>query len=304
MDGATRDLTQPDEIRRHLATPEASGSLLFLGTGTSHGVPMIGCECAVCTSDDPRDTRTRPSVYLTLPGGVGVLIDTAPDFRTQALRHRVPRVDAVLYTHSHADHVLGLDDLRRYNHLQRTRIPCYGDAQTIHEVRRTFSYIFDRATPAGGGLPEIDLFPVHGAFSLGGVEIVPVPLWHGRRLLYGYRIGGLAYLTDCSAIPEESWALLEGVQVVVVDALRHRPHPTHFTVAEALEVVTRLAPSSAWFTHICHDLPHVATGASLPEGVELAYDGLSVTFTVTPAVHSAKCEAQWTSKDYEGPGAK
>ncbi len=242
---------------------------------------MIGCECAVCRSDDPRDNRTRPSVHLSLPDGTRLQIDTGPDFRTQALRHRLPRIDAVLYTHGHADHVLGLDDLRRYNHLQDGRIPCYGDAQTMGELRRTFGYIFDRTTPAGGGLPEIDLHVIETPFSLGGAEIVPVPLWHGRRLVQGYRIGSLAYLTDCSAIPDTSWPLLEGVDVVVLDALRHRPHPTHFTVAQALAAVERLAPSRAWFTHICHDLPHAATCASLPEGVDLAYDGLSVSFGVT-----------------------
>ena len=239
---------------------------------------MIGCECAVCRSDDPRDVRTRPSVYVTLPDGTSVVIDTSPDFRAQALRHRLPRVDAVLYTHGHADHVMGLDDLRRFNHLQRGRIPCYGDAQTIDELRRMFSYMFDRATPSGIGLPEMDLFAVHGPFSLGGVEVIPVPLWHGRRLVQGYRIGSLAYLTDCSAIPDSSWELLEGVDTIVIDALRHRAHPTHFTVAEALAAVERVGPARAWFTHICHDLPHAATTASLPEGVELAYDGLSVTF--------------------------
>jgi phosphoribosyl 1,2-cyclic phosphate phosphodiesterase len=273
---------------------EGAATLLFLGTGTSHGVPMIGCACAVCSSDDPRDVRARPSVYVTLPGGTRVLIDTGPDFRMQALRHGLPRVDAVLYTHSHADHILGLDDLRRYNHLQRGRIPCYGDAHTIADLKRTFSYIFDRSTPAGGGLPEIDLFAVHGSFSIGGAEIVPVPLWHGRRLLHGYRIGDLAYLTDCSAIPDASWDLLDGVRWLVIDALRHRPHPTHFTVAEALDVVRRLAPSQAWFTHICHDLPHAATCASLPDGVDLAYDGLSVTFDPCRVVRSEKCNVQST----------
>lgn len=278
------DPTRPNPT--NLINPtNREGTLLFLGTGTSHGVPMIGCECAVCLSDDPRDARTRPSVYVTLPDGTSILIDTSPDFRMQALRHRLRRVDAVLYTHGHADHVMGLDDLRRFNHLQKGRIPCYGDAQTMTELRRMFGYMFDRAVPSGIGLPEMDLFAVHGAFSLGGTEVIPVPLWHGRRLVQGYRIGSLAYLTDCSAIPDSSWALLEGVDVVVIDALRRRPHPTHFTVAEALAAVERLGPSHAWFTHICHDLPHVATSSSLPEGVELAYDGLSVTFEVTQAVH-------------------
>ena len=149
---------------------------------------------------------------------------------------------------------------------------------TVGELRRTFAYIFDRATSAGGGLPEIDLFPLEGAFCLTGHEVVPVPLWHGRRLVYGYRIGTLAYLTDVSAIPDESWPLIEGVEVLVIDALRRRPHPTHFNVAQALAVVDRLGPKEAWFTHICHDLPHAETSAGLPAGVHLAYDGLSVAF--------------------------
>ncbi len=255
---------------------------MFLGTGTSHGVPMIGCRCAVCTSDDPRDCRTRPSAYVTLPDDTRILIDTSPDLRMQALARRVERVDLVLYTHSHADHLLGLDDVRRFNQLQKSRIPCLGDPETIADVRRTFSYIFDRTTPAGGGLPELDLFVLIGAFCAGRHEIVPVPLWHGDRLVYGYRFGSLAYLTDCSAIPDESWALLDGVETLVIDALRHRPHPTHFSVAEALGVVERLKPSQALFTHICHDLPHAATNAALPGRVELAYDGLSVDFELTP----------------------
>lgn len=241
---------------------------------------MIGCGCAVCKSSDPRDNRSRPSVYLTLPDGAALLIDTSPDLRQQALRFDVRRVDAVLYTHGHADHVLGLDDMRRFNALQKSRIPCYADARTVAEIRQTFSYIFDPATPAGGGLPEIDLFALDGTLTIGGCRITPVPLWHGARLVYGYRIGSLAYLTDCSAIPDDSWPLIEGVDVLVIDALRHRPHPTHFSVAEALGVVERLGPREAWFTHICHDLPHVETSAALPEHVQLAYDGLSVRFDV------------------------
>lgn len=248
----------------------------FLGTGTSHGVPMIGCACATCRSDDPRDRRWRPSIVIDLAGGTTVLVDTSPDLRAQALAFGVSRVDAVLFTHGHADHVLGLDELRRFNALQRVRIPCYGDPTTIAEVRRTFSYVFSADTPQGGGLPQLELFGLLGEFSIGREIVVPVPIVHGAQPILGYRLGSFAYLTDCSAIPEASWPLLDGVTLLVVDALRDRPHPTHFTVAQALEVVDRLAPARAYFTHICHDLPHAATCARLPGGVELAYDGLVV----------------------------
>jgi len=251
----------------------------FLGTGTSHGVPMIGCGCAVCTSDDPRDDRTRPSIYIELPD-LSVLVDTATDLRAQALRFRLPRVDAILFTHSHADHVMGLDEVRRYNAIQESSIPCYADGLTANEIRRTFAYIFESRTPRGGGLPRLDLFTLSGEFCLGRTVVTPVPLWHGRRLILGYRIGPFAYLTDCNRIPDETWPLLEGIDLLVLDALRHKPHPTHFSVPEALAVVDRLKPSRAWFTHIAHDLPHAATCARLPEGVDLAYDGLTLEFAL------------------------
>jgi phosphoribosyl 1,2-cyclic phosphate phosphodiesterase len=256
---------------------QLSLKVTLLGTGTSHGVPMIGCECAVCRSSDPRDRRTRPSILLegdsTLGGVRSVLVDTATDLREQALTHRISRVDAILFTHSHADHILGLDEVRRFNVIQKGAIPCYADERTLGDLRRTFSYIFN--PPAlGGGVPQIALFRIGGPFVLGLLEIVPVPLLHGHRPILGFRIGEFAYLTDCSHIPDESWPLLEGVRTLVLDALRDRPHPTHFSVAEALDVVSRLGPERTYFTHICHDLPHAATCARLPQGVQLAYDGL------------------------------
>jgi phosphoribosyl 1,2-cyclic phosphate phosphodiesterase len=250
-------------------------SVTFLGTGTSHGVPMIGCDCPTCRSTDPRDRRSRPSVLVELAGGPSVLVDTSPDLRAQALALDIRRVDAVLFTHSHADHVLGLDEVRRYNAIQRATIPCYGGADTIAEIRRTFAYVFD-PPQQGGGVPKIALFPLGGPFCLGRHTVVPVPVLHGTQQVLAYRFGPFAYLTDCSAIPEASWRLLEGVRTLVVDALRHKPHPTHFTVAQALEVVERLRPRAAYLTHICHDLGHEATSALLPPGVQLAYDGLKL----------------------------
>jgi phosphoribosyl 1,2-cyclic phosphate phosphodiesterase len=213
-------------------------------------------------------------VLVTAPGGPSILIDTSPDLRAQALQHGLRRIDAILYTHSHADHVMGLDEVRRFNSLQKQTIPCYGDRRTLADIRRIFAYAFEEKTE-GGGIPKVALFPLAGEFCIGSVNVVPVPVLHGTRPIYGYRIGNFAYLTDCSSIPETSWPLLEGVEMVIVDALRDRPHSTHFSVGEALQVVERLAPRCAFFTHMCHDLPHVATCARLPDGVELAYDGLA-----------------------------
>jgi phosphoribosyl 1,2-cyclic phosphate phosphodiesterase len=251
-------------------------NITFLGTGTSHGVPMIGCDCATCRSPDLRDRRLRTSVLIGTDDGGQLLVDAGPDLRMQALTHDVRRVDAILFTHGHADHILGLDEVRRFNALQGQSMACYGDAHTIDDIRRTFSYIFDATTPAAGGLPQIETFSVLGPFCIGRQEVRPVPVMHGRRPILGYRLGGFAYLTDCSAIPDTSWALLEGLDVLVLDALRVRPHPTHFSLGEAIEATRRIAPRRALFTHICHDLAHAATSARLPAGIELAYDGLVV----------------------------
>jgi len=225
-----------------------------------------------------------------VPGGLpaaravrSILVDTSTDLRAQALANNVRRVDAVLFTHSHADHVMGIDEMRRYNAMQQTPIGCYANASTIADLRRMFSYIFMPAPQHGGGIPELRLFPLAGAFTMGGVEITPVPLFHGQLPVLGFRVGAFAYLTDCNRIPDESWPLLlaaGGVRCVVLDALRERPHPTHFSVSEALDVVRRLGAERAYFTHICHDLPHAETNAALPAGVELAYDGLTLEIRV------------------------
>ena len=254
----------------------ADVKITFLGTGTSHGVPMIGCDCSTCRSDDPRDRRLRTSVLVETGQGSVVLIDAGPDLRAQALQHDIRRVDAILFTHGHADHILGLDEVRRFNALARRPMACFGDAETIGDIRQTFSYVFDPRTPAGGGIPQLETFSVVGAFCIGSQHVQPVRILHGRRSILGFRLGGFAYLTDCSAIPTASWALLEGLDVLVLDAVRLRPHPTHFSLAEALDATRRIAPRQAYFTHICHDLPHAATCAELPAGIQLAYDGLVV----------------------------
>ena len=265
----------------------------MLGSGTSHGVPAIGCDCAVCRSTDPRDRRTRPSVLLELtPTGAqpalaqavrSILIDTSTDLRMQALANNVRRIDAILFTHRHADHVLGLDETRRFNQMQKSAIGCYGSEATVEGLRGMFDYIFGNPKQIGGGVPQLRLFPIAGPFTMGGVEIVPVPLWHGQLSVLGFRLGPFAYLTDCNRIPEESWTMLTadgGVRVLILDALRERRHPTHFSVDEALEVVERLRPERTYLTHICHDLGHATTCARLPAGVELAYDGLVLDLDV------------------------
>jgi len=249
--------------------------ITVLGSGTSVGVPMIGCHCAVCSSTDPRDKRLRPSVHVRY-GDHGVLIDTTPDFRYQALRAQIERVDAILFTHSHADHVMGLDDVRPFNYQQGGVIPIHGSQETIGAIRRSFPYIFDEqftessrprlVTRAFDGAP-IDLF---------GLEFTPIRLCHGQGTVYGFRFGRAAYLTDHSDIPEESMELLCGLDVLFLDALRHRPHPTHSTVQRSLESVEKLAPRRAFFTHICHDLGHARTEQGLPPHVRLAYDGLEI----------------------------
>ena len=249
--------------------------ITVLGSGTSSGVPTVGCGCAVCTSADPRDNRLRPSILIRYDGHV-VVVDTTPDFRMQALRAHIERIDAILYTHSHADHILGLDDVRPFNYRQRQAIPIYATEDTLQVIQRVFQYAFAPG-PNESTVPRLNLQTLTGEpFELFGLEFIPVPLLHGKSTVFGFRFGAAAYLTDHSEIPEASKARLQGLDVLFLDALRHRPHPTHSTVARSLEWVRELKPRRAFFTHMCHDLPHEQTEGTLPAHVHLAYDGLEI----------------------------
>jgi phosphoribosyl 1,2-cyclic phosphate phosphodiesterase len=264
--------------------------LKVLGSGTSMGVPTLGCHCAVCKSTDPRDSRLRPSILLS-HAGQHVIIDTTPDFRTQALRAGLDRLDAVLLTHGHADHILGFDDLRPYNMRQGAAMPVYGSEETFRVIRRVFSYVFE-TKPTLSSVPSVALHEVKGPFELMGIPFIPVPLLHGEMDVLGYRFGRAAYLTDFSRLPESSLPLLEDLDDLIVDALRDVPHPMHQTVEQALSLIDKLKPRRAWFTHIAHDLPHSATVERLYEAgyphVQLAYDGLEFEVaTKSPAVERA-----------------
>jgi phosphoribosyl 1,2-cyclic phosphate phosphodiesterase len=253
--------------------------LTVLGSGTSMGVPTIGCDCAVCHSSDPHDRRSRPSVLIEYEGHAA-LIDTTPDFREQAIRENIRQLDAVFYTHTHADHILGIDDLRPISFLHiPNKLPLYARPDATEFIRNMFRYIFD-AKYKFGSLPQVELRPMEGPIDLFGARFAPVPVIHGETEIYGFRFGSAAYLTDHSEIPETSFAKLQGLDILFLDALRHKPHPTHSTVENSLRIVERVKPKRAFFTHICHDLPHEATNATLPPNVRLSYDGMKLDFEI------------------------
>ena len=253
--------------------------ITVLGSGTSSGVPTIGCSCDVCRSEDPLDNRLRPSILITVPtpeGERNIVIDTTPDFRAQVLRAKVKRLDAIVYTHAHADHILGLDDVRPFNYHQGGRIPLYASEKTLAVIQRVFEYIFAKRE-SKSSIPQVEVKPINDdPFEVFGLRFTPVPLTHGNDTIYGFRFGGVAYLTDHNEIPESSMRLLQGLDVLFLDALRHRPHPTHTTVAVAIERAKAIGAKRTFFTHMCHDVSHAATEAALPEGIFLAYDGLEI----------------------------
>jgi phosphoribosyl 1,2-cyclic phosphate phosphodiesterase len=254
--------------------------LVLLGTGTSVGVPMIGCHCDVCTSHNPRNQRTRTGVAVAAPHGV-FLIDTPPELRLQLLREKIDLVQAAIFTHSHADHIFGLDDLRIFGHYLDDPLPLYCEEPVETQLRTSFNYAFEPPSPHAhaGAVPRLRFERITTEpFELLGLTVRPIRLLHGKLPVLGFRINDVAFCTDVSAIPPESWPLLEGLDVLIIDALRYEPHPTHFSVQQGLEVAERVRPRRTYFTHISHALEHEATNARLPEGVELAYDGLRIPY--------------------------
>jgi phosphoribosyl 1,2-cyclic phosphate phosphodiesterase len=271
-------LPRSRSVPRAVATTDITSQMILLGTGTSVGVPSIGCPCDVCASTDPRDKRTRCAALLGLPQG-NLLIDTPPDLRQQLLREQIGIVHSVLYTHEHADHVFGLDDLRILPFYLGHAVPLFCEEIVERRIRKSFDYAFSVDEPTHtGAVPQLTFQRiVLKPFEVLGARITPLRLKHGPKFdVLGFRIGNVAYCTDTNGVPSESLALLEGLDVLVLDALRHRPHVTHFSLDEAVAVAKRLKPKRTIFTHICHDLGHAATNAMLPPGMELGYDGMRI----------------------------
>ncbi len=247
-----------------------------LGSGTSSGVPVIGCPCPTCLSDDPHDQRLRPSILLETED-TALVFDTSTDFRQQMLRAAVKHLDAVVFTHHHCDHVAGFDDIRAFNFISGQALPIYTLPETLAALQRMFSYVFTPPEQIGGGIPQIVPTVIDAEpFAVNGLEVVPIPLKHGIMRVNGYRIGDFAYCTDTNYIPPESFELLDGVKVLILDALRYRRHPTHFTVDEAIETAFRIGAERTYFTHIAHQIKHADLSSQLPDGIELAWDGLVI----------------------------
>ena len=244
--------------------------ITFLGTGTSRGVPVIGCQCAVCNSENPRNKRLRSSVLLE--SEVKVVIDTSADFRQQMLRQGVLRLDAAVFTHAHVDHILGLDDVYPFNIWNRRDFPIFASAETLREIEVTFRHLF--AEERYPGIPVIQRNTIEGPFQIGDLNFEPIQVLHGSLAVLGFRIGSFAYLTDLSHIPAQSMEKLEGIEWLVLGALRSKPHPTHFSLSQAAEAAMKIGASQTYLIHMCHEVEHQQVNADLPKGVELSYDGL------------------------------
>jgi len=256
--------------------------LTFLGTGTSFGIPQIGCDCAVCRSADPRDRRSRCGAAVEV-GGTTLLIDTPPELRLQLLAAGIRRVDAVLFTHEHADHLNGIDDLRVFSVRRQRALDCYGPAETLERLRQGFRYIFDEDVPVADGTskPQLALHPLEPGIpvDIGGIPVLPLAFEHGFLRVYGYRIGALAYVTDAKAIPAEAFPRLRDLKVLVLNALWWRPHPTHLSIGEAVEAARKIGAERTFLTHITHETGHADLERQLPDGVAPAYDGLTIEVT-------------------------
>ena len=255
--------------------------VIILGSGTSQGIPIIGCSCPTCTSNNPKDKRLRVSVYIDVypenpDKSLKLLIDTSPDFRQQMLNNHLNDIDAVLYTHHHIDHIMGLDDIRQINQLHKKPVDIYGNEETINQLKITFRYIFDENTYKGGGIPDINIHVrTLEKFKIKDLEIIPLQYYHGPAMIYGFRIGDFAYMTDCSSIPESEYPKLNNLKVLVIDALRYRPHETHMSIDEATAAAKRINASQTYFTHMTHDVLHDEANSRLPSNIQLAYDGLT-----------------------------
>ena len=252
--------------------------ITVLGSGTSTGIPVIGCRCATCLSDHPRNQRTRCSALLSY-GKYNILIDTSTDLRQQALREDIRHLDAVFYTHSHADHLHGIDDLRGFNLHSKQPIPLYGSEQTLATIRTSFSYIFDKSEPASY-IPRLELHPIDKPIELFGLEMIPIPMQHGSMQTFGYRCGPFAYLTDCNVIPPSSLDLLDNLEVLILDGLRFTPHSTHFNIPQAIEMAQKIGAKQTLLTHLSHEVDHPVHDQQLPDGVNLAYDGQQFNFSI------------------------
>lgn len=248
----------------------------MLGSGTSQGVPIIGCKCETCSSENPKDKRLRVSAYVEADD-TKILIDTSIDFRQQLLRANITDLDAILFTHHHVDHIFGLDDLRQINQRHKKFVDIYGNKMTLDEIKLTFRYALDEELIRYLAVPLMNFNYIDNSdFYIKSVKVTPIEVWHGRIKIFGYRIGKFAYITDCSEIPESEMEKLYGLDLLILNSLRHAPHPTHFNLEQAVEVAQRVKTKKTYFTHITHDIIHEKTNAGLPPGIELGYDGLEI----------------------------